>query len=229
MITIKSLYAGYDGNDILRELNWNIRTGSINGLIGLNGSGKTTLLKCISKLLPFRKGSVLLYDQPVRRSEISFLETEPYYYHGITGREYLSLFNSGTVIFKEDEWAELLHLPLNLLVDEYSTGMKKKLSLLMIIKLNRSIILLDEPFNGLDLESSRILSMVLKQMISPAKVIIITSHIIGSLSELCSDIHFLSDGFISRTFTGETALEIEKTVFQDFDDKLNKRITELLS
>ena len=228
MITINNLIAGYKDNIVLNNLNWEILNGNIHGLIGLNGSGKTTLMKCICKLHKFSSGTILINKQIILRSGISFLETEPYFYHGITGREYLSLFKSGNNSFDVDSWSELMHLPVDVLIDNYSTGMKKKLSLLMIIKLNRKIILLDEPFNGLDLESSRVLSTILKQLIKPDKIVIVTSHIIDTLSDICSDIHFLSGGIINKTFSGESTAEIEKSVFHEFDKKLEDRIAELL-
>lgn len=74
----------------------------------------------------------------------------------MTGREYLDLFPAGTNGFKTDNWQQLFHIPLDDITENYSTGMGKKLALLAVLKQDKPIVVLDEPFNGLDLESAHI-------------------------------------------------------------------------
>lgn len=229
MISIVDLKAGYSSNEVIRGLNLNLASGMVHGLVGLNGSGKTTFLKCLAGLHKPTSGSIKKEGGMLKRNEVSFLETEPYFYHGITGREYLSLFRSvNGVQFGIDDWARLFSLPLDALIDGYSTGMKKKLGILGILKLNRPVILLDEPFNGLDLESVRILTTLLQNWTGPERMILITSHILDTLKDCCPVIHYLRNGVISQSFTGDEMKNMEHIVFRDVDAGLQETIKGLI-
>ena len=229
MITIDNIVVGYGKQIVLKGLSLKLEDGLLHGLVGLNGSGKSTLLNCICSLKKPDSGSITLDDVPISRKIISYLETEPYFYHGITGREYLSLFTSeSNTEFNEDEWQELLNIPLNQLIDGYSTGMKKKLAILGILKTNKQILLFDEPFNGLDIESSRIFSSILKRLVSLNKTIIITSHILESLTAICDRIHYLKGGVIHRTFDVMNAETIDKEIFHELDAHVAFKIEQLL-
>ena len=228
MISILDLNKTYGDKPVLKNLSWNLDEGQIHGLVGLNGSGKTTLLKIISGVIRPDSGSVMHGNIPVTKKMLTLLETEPYFYHGINGKEYLSLFK-GTHGFDTPGWAELFHLPLKELVDNYSTGMRKKLALLALLKSGKPLLLLDEPFNGLDLESTRILSKVLKKLSGPGKTIIITSHMLETLGDLCDRIHYLSDGVIRKTYLqGETSV-MSNEIFHEFDKQTEVKINQLLS
>lgn len=229
MLTLSNLSVGYGQTTVINELSLEIADGMIHGLIGLNGSGKSTLLKCISGILNPASGKMMLENVQLKNTDVGFLETEPYFYHGITGREYLNLFKSHhDKNFMTDEWGRLFNIPLDDLIDGYSTGMKKKLAITGVIKTNRKILLLDEPFNGLDLESSRVLSTILPQLIQPGKIILVTSHILDTLKGVCSQIHYLNNGTIQRSFTPGDENEIEKVVFHDLDKQMAERIKRLV-
>ncbi len=228
MLTISELVAGYPGKEVLQRLNLHLDSGRIHGLVGLNGSGKTTLLRSISGIMKPFSGTISYSDRKLLPNHVSYLETEPYFYHGITGREYLRLFNvNREVRFDPQQLSELFSLQLDVLIDGYSTGMKKKLGLMAVLMMNRQVILLDEPFNGLDLESARTLSMLLLNWNNPDKVILITSHIIETLKETCSAIHFLNNGIIQNSFTGSDLLDIEKVIFSDIDHQIQEKIEKL--
>ncbi|HMT29334.1 MAG TPA: ATP-binding cassette domain-containing protein, partial [Bacteroidia bacterium] len=161
MITIDKVVTGYGDRMVLNELSLNMKEGIIHGLVGLNGSGKSTLLKCLSSQMQIRSGQILKNGVKISRKEISMLETDPFFYHGINGREYLSLFNSDNKDkFNLNEWQSLFNIPLDHLIDGYSTGMKKKLAIVGILKADKPILLFDEPFNGLDIEAAKVFSMV---------------------------------------------------------------------
>lgn len=228
MLTITDLVAGYPGKEVIRHLNLQLKPGLIHGLVGLNGSGKTSLLRCISGVLKPGSGKILVSEQPLIRSQVCYLETEPYFYHGITGREYLSLFSPKSSGFNADEWAGIFSLNLDILIDGYSTGMKKKLGLLAVLIMDRPVVLLDEPFNGLDLESVRVLGTLLQNWKHPEKVIIVTSHILEALKDTCSEIHFLNDGIIRQSFAGNDLQQIENVIFRDIDNGLSDKIRDLL-
>ena len=230
MITITELNKSFGDKKVLNGLSCTLDDGMIHGLVGLNGSGKTTLLRIISRNLKPDGGTVLINGQPATKKVLMLLETEPFFYHGINGREYLSLFRTeDPVKFDINGWAELFHLPLGDLIDNYSTGMKKKLALIALLKTGKPVMMLDEPFNGLDLESSRVLSRVLKKLCVPGKTIIITSHMLETLGDLCDRIHYLSEGTIRKTYQQEEKGIIAAEIFHEFDKRTEAVIDRLVS
>ena len=149
-----------------------------------------------------------------------------YFYSNITGNEYLSLFKNSN--FNTSKWNELFQLPLNQVVDEYSSGMKKKLAILSIIKQNKPINILDEPFNGLDIESTRIIRSIMLRLKEKGKTIIVTSHIIETLTNLCDYIHYLENGKIMFSKEKNEFKEFERELFEKLENKSIKLISELL-
>jgi ABC-2 type transport system ATP-binding protein len=217
MIVIENISFGYGDNQVLDGLSVSLPVNSIHGLVGMNGSGKTTLLKVIAGYLKPRSGSVGLHGHPVRKEEISFLETENFFYSYITGREYLELFRTPSGAPALEAWNQLFKLPLDQLIEGYSSGMKRKLALAGVLRQDKQVVILDEPFNGLDLESSRLLSMILTRMKERGKTVIITSHILGSLTGICDRIHYLQNGRISLSRGREDFQFLEKEIFSDVD------------
>ncbi len=215
MITIKDLTVSYTPErKILDSLNLMLEENRIHGIVGLNGAGKTTLFETIFGFKQVDNGAILLNDHAISKKDIAYLPAENFFYSFITGREYMALFYNPQFCLKQ--WNELTKLPLDQVIDEYSTGMKKKLALLGIIKQNKPIIILDEPFNGLDVEMCRILHLILMQLKDKGKTIIISSHIIETLTNLCDYIYYLSNGAIKSI--------CDKTNFADFETMLFKDI-----
>ena len=206
MISIQDLTVGYQkGINIIDSLDLTIYDCTINGIVGLNGAGKTTLFNSIFGLIPHENGQLLFNGQPITKKEMSYLPTENYFYPFITGREYLSLFDGSDI----DRWNPLFKLPLDTTIDAYSTGMRKKLALLGVIRQNKPVILLDEPFNGLDIESSHLLKLILQQLKDAGKTLIISSHIMESLTNICDCIHYLESGNIKLSCNKEQFIELE--------------------
>jgi ABC-2 type transport system ATP-binding protein len=227
MIKIDNLKVNYGNNNVLNELCLEISSNTIHGLVGLNGSGKTTLLNAIYGLKRKVHGIIQCNDEHIERNDIAYLETINYFYPRITGKEYLNIFKTQNPIFDIDKWNTLFDLPLNKLIDDYSSGMKKKLALMGIICLNREILILDEPFNGIDLETvQKIKTLLLK--LKTKKTIIITSHILESLLPICNSISYLKDGKIEFTKGKTNFNEIENDIFAMHQDSLDKKIQELI-
>jgi ABC-2 type transport system ATP-binding protein len=202
---------------VINGMNLNMEENKIHGIVGLNGSGKTTLLNTIFGLKRQASGQVLFRETKTNKTNFSYLVTENFFYSNITGREYLQLFKNKD--FQAGKWNELFLLPLDELVDNYSSGMKKKLALLGTLKQNKAVMILDEPFNGLDMESIRILRMILLKLKEQGKTIIITSHIIETLTNLCDNIHFLEGGKIKFSKTKTEFEAFEKEIFQRIEEK----------
>ena len=227
MIKIDNLQVNYGNNNVLNNLSLEISSNTIHGLVGLNGSGKTTLLNTIYGLKNKVQGIIRYDGEAIRRNNIAYLETINYFYPRITGKEYLHIFKTQNVNFDIDKWNTLFELPLNKLIDDYSTGMKKKLALMGIICLDREVLILDEPFNGIDLETvQKIKTLLLKLKIK--KTIIITSHILESLMPICDSISYLNDGKVEFTKGKKKFDEIENDIFAVHQDNLDKKIQQLI-
>ncbi|HEY9114832.1 MAG TPA: ATP-binding cassette domain-containing protein [Bacteroidales bacterium] len=226
MISIKQLVVSYQlDKPVIKGLNLKIEESKIHGIVGLNGSGKTTLLNAIFGLKRPVSGIILYKGEKATKKHFSYLVTENYFYSNITGREYLQLFKNKD--FLTGKWNELFLLPLDELIDNYSSGMKKKLALMGTLKQDKPVMILDEPFNGLDIESTRILRMVLLKLKEQGKTIIITSHIIETLTNLCDSIHFLEDGNIKFSKSKSEFAAFEKEIFQSIEEKNLKLVEEL--
>jgi ABC-2 type transport system ATP-binding protein len=227
MITIKDLNISYNsGNKVIDSLCLSLMENTIHGIVGLNGAGKTTLLNAIFGLKKIESGKIACDGAKITKKDIAYLLTENFFYSNITGREYLGLFKNK--LFNTDKWNELFLLPLDQIVDSYSTGMKKKLALLVLLKQDKSIMILDEPFNGLDIETCRIMRSVLLRLKEKEKTIIITSHIIETLTNLCDHIHYLEKGRITHSYDKQDFAEFERNLFESIENKNINLIKDLI-
>ena len=218
MITIENLQVNYGKFNVLKNLNWSLDKEKIHGLAGLNGSGKTTLFHTMMKLKNPVIGSIKICGKAASRKEMVLLETRNFFYAKITGREYLRLLSYKNPGFDIRGWNELFRLPLKKLIDHYSTGMKKKLAFMGVLAVDKPILLLDEPFNGIDMESNRVIKQIIEILATKGKTIIITSHLMESLTGLCDTISFLHNGNIMFTKEKTHFHEIENEIFSDKKD-----------
>ncbi len=227
MISIENLTLSYNKHStVIDSLNLFMEENNIHGIVGLNGAGKTTLLNALYGLLKTDSGKIHFAGRKLSKKDISYLVTENYFYSNITGREYIGLFRN--THFNLEKWNELFSLPLDELIDHYSTGMKKKLALLSILKQDKPILILDEPFNGLDMETCRIIRSILLRLKERGKTVIITSHILETLTNLCDYIHYLENGRITLTTDKTHFKEFEEKLFQSIENKNIGWITELI-
>ena len=218
MLKIKNIDFSYEKEQVLRDFSIELKAGNIHGILGANGAGKTTLFQIVYGLLTPSKGEIIFPDKSFDTSQLGYLETEPQFYPYMKGVEYIDLLSHGNSIFDMDLWNEIFKLPLNKLIDTYSTGMKKKLALLGIISQDKPIMLLDEPFNGLDLETVENLNLILKELKKENKIIVLTSHILEVLKINCDKISFLNKGSVQKTFS--------KSGFQDINTYIKSDITQ---
>jgi ABC-2 type transport system ATP-binding protein len=203
MLSIDSLEVRYGTAVVLRGLSLDLVSGQVHGLMGRNGVGKTTLLDAVFGMVRASAGSIRLRGASIRSCDVGYLQIQNFFYPKITGREYLRIFQSRNSGFDVDAWNQILELPLDRLVERYSAGMQKKLALLGILSLDRTVLLLDEPFNGLDLESNHLLGRLLRMVAASGKTILLTSHILESLTRSCDQIHLLALGEVAGTFHPE--------------------------
>lgn len=212
MLKIEHLSAHYGEKQVLNDFNLQCEQGTIHGILGRNGAGKTTFFKCLYGLRA-RSGGLLSFDsQPIENGMIAYLETHNYFYPFLKGREYLELTTLQNKGFDIDAWNKFFDLPLEELAENYSTGMKKKLALLGTIGQQRPILLLDEPFNGVDFETVETIYIILDHLRKQGKTILLTSHVLPTLTEVCDHISWLKAGQIETSF--------EKTGFEDLKTKI---------
>lgn len=228
MLIIENLTIRYNIVPVFERLNIRMETNCIHGIIGLNGSGKTTLFHAIFGLIKPDLGNIIWIDQPLQKKDIALLETQNYFYSGITGREYLKLFKLHNSSFNIEVWQDLFRLPLDELIENYSTGMKKKLALTGILILDKPIVLLDEPFNGIDLETSRIIRLLLERLKEKGKTIIISSHILETLTNSCDYIHVIESKGIKKTYQKNEWKEMEWELFGAIDEQIKNKMEGML-
>lgn len=227
MITIKNLTVSYTKNNpVIRSLEISLELGQIHGIVGLNGSGKTTLLNTIYGLKKPETGDILIDGCKSTKRQIAYLETENYFYSNITGEEHLRIFKNTD--FDIVSWNELFKLPLRELIETYSTGMKKKLALLAVLKQDKPVMILDEPFNGLDIETARVLRSILLNL-KNRKTIIITSHIIETLTNLCDDISYLEEGKIKFSRSKSEFDEFKQEIYLDIEKRNEEIVAKLVN
>ena len=198
MLEVRNLNVSFKNQKVLQGFNLNIENGEIVGILGKNGAGKTTFFESLFRNVKF-SGEIILENQHLKREQISYLETENYFYPYITGKEYLSYF-SGNKNSKHIELIEKFKLPLNKFVQNYSSGMKKKLALIGMLLLDKPINILDEPFNGVDFEGVHILYDIIRNLKSENRIVIISSHIIETLFHTCDKIAILQNGQIEKIY-----------------------------
>jgi len=215
MIRIEGLSKNYGNKRVLKNIDLVFEKGKIYGIVGENGAGKTTLFRCIAGLEKY-EGSVTS-DFDKLKNHLGFLQTEPYFFQKITGREYIQLLcNARRIKADNIDERNIFDLPLHQYASTYSTGMKKKLALLAILLQENDFFILDEPLNGVDIQSNIIITEIIHKLKELEKTVLISSHIFSTLSDTCDEIHLLKKGeFVKRAFREE---------FKDLEKKMKEVI-----
>ncbi|MFT4568919.1 MAG: ABC-2 type transport system ATP-binding protein [Saprospiraceae bacterium] len=199
MISIHALSKSYNGKEVLKDIELNLLKGNVYGIVGENGAGKTTLFRCIAGLESYA-GSIESLIESLK-DKMGFLTTDPYILSKITGREYLRLLCLARQVKVEDwDTKNIFDLPLDQYAESYSTGMQKKLAITAILLQKNEIFILDEPFNGVDIQSNILITEIIHHLKSLEKTIIISSHIFSTLSDTCDTIFHLSEGKIKQQY-----------------------------
>ncbi|HEY5371788.1 MAG TPA: ATP-binding cassette domain-containing protein [Hanamia sp.] len=224
MISVINIDKSFDSKKVLNNLKQDFALAEVHGIIGLNGAGKTTFFNILSSFMKPDSGEILYNQKKISRNDVAYLETINFFYSKITGKEYLEIFPLTNQQFELEKINNLLKLPLNEIIETYSTGMKKKLAILSIIKQDKPIYIFDEPFNGLDLETNMALEIIIKNLRTRNKTVFISSHILSPLISVCDEIHLLQQGTFIKNYTKENFSNIEKELFEDF----NKSASEII-
>lgn len=213
MIKIKELSKLFGNKEVLKNLSMEFSTGNVYGIVGENGAGKTTLFRCIAGLESY-SGEIISDVKPLK-NHLGLLLTEPFFFTMMTGREYIRLLcNARGKTNVDIDSKNIFDLPLDQYASTYSTGMKKKLAITAILLQENEYFILDEPFNGVDIQSNIILTEIILKLKELNKVVIISSHIFSTLSDTCDEIHLLRKG--------EQIKSVNKTGFKDLEQEMQE-------
>ena len=186
--------------------------GGVFGLLGANGAGKSTLLKCVLGLVEPTAGEIFVGGAGVAREplavrrRIGYSPEELTLYDRLTGQEFLELVAGLKDLEARDEIDEAfayfgLSGRRNELVGGYSLGMRKKIGLIAALLGSPPLLLLDEPLNGLDAASMRLLRLRLEERVAAGATVVLSSHVMAFVERICSRVLILRDGRIATEGT----------------------------
>lgn len=237
MIAIENFSKTYNKKDYaIKNLNLHISDGDICAFVGHNGAGKTTTLKCLVGILDFSNGDILINNKSIKndalacKKELAYIPDIPNLYEHIRGIDYLnfiaSVFRVPTskkieLIKKYSEMFEM-NTHLNNLIGSYSHGMKQKISLIAALIHEPQVLVLDEPFTGLDPISTHNLKEEMKHLASLGRTIIFSTHILDVAEKLCNKIVILKSGTLiyNGEMTGLIQNKSLEEIYMEIDNNV---------
>jgi ABC-2 type transport system ATP-binding protein len=240
MLELRHVHKRYSSIPAVHDVSFTARDGEVTGYLGANGSGKSTTMKMIVGLIAASSGEILfngvpIQDDPIKyKMRIGYVPEEPYLYSHLSGLEYLvmvgQLRNLAARPAAEciDQLLRLfgIHGDRDVPISSYSKGMRQKVLLAAALMHNPDLILLDEPFSGLDVGTSLVLRSLIQELAARGKVILFSSHELETVERISSHVVILHKGKIVaddsmerlRTLSSLPTLEgifSELTVAQD--------------
>lgn len=221
MLTIKHLTKHYPNSQKgVTNLNLHVAPGSICAFIGPNGAGKTTTLKCIVGLHSFEQGSITINGHDLKTSplackrDFAYLPDDPELFDYLTGMQYLSFIADVFAVGEKErakrigEYAELFELTEDLpqLISSYSHGMKQKLALISAFLHKPKLLILDEPFVGLDPKATITVRKLMNQLQEEGGAVLFSTHVLEVAEKLCSHVAISKDSRLVRSGTMESVL-----------------------
>ena len=209
MLVIKNLDKHYKGTDKgISDISLTVEAGDIYAFIGHNGAGKTTLLKAVTGIHEFDKGEVLIDginikdDQMEVKRRIAYIPDNPDIYEFLTGIQYLQfvadIYNVSAAEREEKiaDLAERFEITDSLgdLISSYSHGMKQKLVIISALLHSPKLLIMDEPFVGLDPKAAFILKELMREMTEKGSAIFFSTHVLEVAEKLCNKVAIIKEG-----------------------------------
>ena len=217
MLKIEHLTKTYGEKKAVDDLNLHIHPGEIYGFIGHNGAGKTTTLKSVVGILQFDQGEILIDGKSIQtdplacKREIAYIPDNPDLYDYMTGIKYLNFIADVFGISAQDrqirirKYADLFELTADLAqpIAAYSHGMKQKLAIIAAWLHQPKLIIMDEPFVGLDPKASHLLKGMMRDVCDAGGAIFFSTHVLEVAEKLCDKVAIIKDGKLIRSGTME--------------------------
>jgi len=228
MITAKIPIFKYQEKFVLENIDLKFESGKTHGIVGLNGAGKTTFFNLMAGFIKDEHVSFLRNEEVIRRKDIAFIDTDLFFYPKLTAKEFLSVFPNTNSTYNEEKLADLFKIPLDGFMEEFSTGMKKKLLLQSQIKQDKEIYILDEPFNGLDLETNKVLEVIITILNERGKTVFISSHILEPLLNICYEIHYLKNQTLFKSYNQREFHLIQEELFGNYTREIKSDLLKII-
>ncbi len=214
-LKVTGLTGGYSSQPVLHDINFEVKSGEIVGLIGLNGAGKSTTIKHIIGLMKAMKGNITIDDQDLAtamndyRQSFTYIPEMPVLYEALTLREHIELTGMAYGMTKETAMAnaqpllEMFRLEkrLDWLPIHFSKGMKQKVMIVCAFLVETSLYVIDEPFLGLDPLAIHDFIQILKVKKEAGASILMSTHVLATAEQYCDRFIFLEEGHIAAAGT----------------------------
>lgn len=228
MLVINNLEKHYEGTTKgISDISLHIEKGDIYAFIGHNGAGKTTLLKAITGIHSFDKGEVFIDGLDIQKDplevkrRIAYVPDNPDIYEFMTGIQYLNFIADVFMISAADrearikDYADRFEITSSLgdLISSYSHGMKQKLVLISALLHDPKLLIMDEPFVGLDPKAAFILKEIMAELTKRGGAIFFSTHVLDVAEKLCNKVaiikdgHLITSGLMSEVVKDQTSLE----------------------
>ena len=208
MLEVRSLTKRYSRIPAVDRVSFTINRGEILGYLGPNGAGKSTTVKVLTGLIEPSEGEILWGGRNVKadftafQRKIGYVPEEPHLYPHLTGREYLQLVGRLRGLPRRvleprmDGMLELFSLweDRHSSLSSYSKGMRQKILLSAALMHNPELLILDEPFSGLDVTTAMVLRRLLRSLAEQGKIILYSSHVLEVVEKVCSSVLILRKG-----------------------------------
>ena len=234
MLEINGLSKSYGSHKAVDNLSMRIANGEIHGFIGHNGAGKTTTLRSIAGIMQFEEGTITIDGHSIKEEPLAckkimaYIPDNPDLYEFMSGIQYLNFIADifGVDVSTRDErihrYTDLFEITnvLDDAISSYSHGMKQKLAIVSAWIHEPKLILMDEPFVGLDPIASHILKQMMREFCDQGNAILFSTHVLEVAEKLCDRVAIIKDGKLIRSGTmedvkGDSSLE---SVFLELED-----------
>jgi ABC-2 type transport system ATP-binding protein len=210
MLDLRNVCKNFSGIPAVDDVSFRAHVGEVTGYLGPNGSGKSTTMKMITGLIEMTSGAILFDGEPIQRDPITYKQRmgyvpeEPHLYAHLTGLEYLTMVGqlrnlpAKRTAERIDGLLRLLqlHSDRHSPISSYSKGMRQKILLSAALMHNPDLVLLDEPFSGLDVGSALVIRSLIQELAARGKVVVFSSHELETVERVCSHIVILHRGKI---------------------------------
>lgn len=236
MIEIKNVSKTYNGKKkVLKNISFKIEGGEIFAFIGHNGAGKTTMIKCIMGILDFEEGDILVDNKSIKEEPLeckrimAYVADNPDLYENMKAIDYINficdMYEVSEDIRRENtlKYAKMFEIEdkLNDDISSFSHGMKQKIALIAALAHNPKVLIMDEPFVGLDPKAVYDMKEIMRDMAKEGKTIFFSTHILDVAEKLCDRVAIIKDGTIVKVgkmkdIKGDESLE---QVFLELGEK----------